>query len=143
MPLGPIPPEFSGLLESQAFAFVATLGKAGEPQVTPVWFLWDGANVNLSLMAGQQRYLNLARDHRIAVTIAHPADPYRYLEIRGTVTLTPDVNDVLFKAIARKYTGTDFSLEPPDTVRYAAKIHVERHTFQAPVDLPPPTDRPR
>lgn len=143
MPRGPIPTEFTGLLESQAFAFVATLGRTGEPQVTPVWFLWDGANVNLSLIEGQQRHLNLARDNRIAVTIAHPADPYRYLEIRGTVTLTPDADDVLFKAIARKYTGTDFSLEPPDTVRWAARISVERHTFQEPVDLPPPTDGPR
>jgi PPOX class probable F420-dependent enzyme len=143
MPRGPIPPEFTGLLESQAFAFVATLGKTGEPQVTPVWFLWDGANVNLSLMEGQQRYLNLARDNRIAVAIAHPADPYRYLEIRGRVTLTPDEDDALFKAISRKYTGTDFSLEPPGTVRYAARVTVERHTFQAPVNLKPPTDRPR
>ena len=143
MPRGPIPAEFHNLLESQAFAFVASLGKSGAPNVTPVWFIWDDGHVKLSLIDGSQRHLNLSRDDRIAVAIAHPADPYRYLEIRGRATLEPDADDVIFKAISRKYTGSDFSLEPPDTVRHIATIHVERHTFQPPVDLPPPTDRPR
>jgi PPOX class probable F420-dependent enzyme len=143
MPRGPVPAEFHGLLESQAFAFVATLGKDGAPQVTPVWFLWDGANVKLSLIDGMQRHLNLTRDDRIAVAIAHPAEPYRYLELRGRAVLEPDHDGTIFRAIARKYTGSDFSLEPPDTVRHVATVFVERHTFQAPVDLPPPSDRPR
>jgi len=143
MPRGPIPPEFLGLLDSQAFAFVATLGKTGEPQVSPVWFLWDGEQVNISLAEGQQRFLTLTRDSRIAVAIAHPADPYRYLDIRGTVTLEPDVDGAVFNAVSRKYTGGEFSLEPPETVRYVARVSVERHTFQPPVNLPPPTDRPR
>lgn len=143
MPRGPIPDEFHKLLASQAFAFVATIGKDGAPQVTPVWFIWDGSNVQLSLIDGMQRHLNLTRDNRLAVAIAHPADPYRYLELRGHVTLNPDTDGTVFKAIARKYTGSDFSMEPPDTVRHVATIHVDRHTFQPPVDLPPPTDWPR
>lgn len=142
MPKGPIPTEFHNLLASQAFAFVATLGKEGAPQVNPVWFLWRDGLVHLSLIDGNQRHLNLSRDSRIAVAIAHPADPYRYLEIRGKVELLPDQDDVIFKAISRKYTGSEFNMESPDTVRQVAVIHVEHHTFQPPVDLLPPTDRP-
>lgn len=34
-----IPTEFHGLLSSRAVAIVGTIGKHGEPQVTPIWFL--------------------------------------------------------------------------------------------------------
>ena len=91
MPKGPIPASFHDLLNSTAFAFVSTLGKSGEPQVNPIWFLWDGERILLSLIDGKQKYVNLQRDGRIAVAIAHPSDPYRYLEVRGRVDrIEPD-----------------------------------------------------
>ena len=137
MPKGPIPAAFHDLLESTAFAFVSTLGKAGEPQVNPIWFLWDGEHILLSLMEGKQKYLNLERDPRIAIAIAHPSDPYRYLEVRGRVaSIALDKDDVVFEAISTKYTGSTFNLEPPDTRRYVATVEVERHTYQEPVSIP-------
>lgn len=83
MPKGQIPEAFYDLLASKAFAFVSTLGKTGEPQVNPVWFLWTGTHIQIGLMAGTQKYVNLVRDPRIAIAIAHPDNPYRYLEVRG------------------------------------------------------------
>ena len=136
MPAGPVPSEFQGLLESRAFAFVSTLGKEGAPQVNPIWFTWDGQNVLISLMEGIQKYVNLQRDNRIAVAIAHPSDPYRYLELRGTARIEPDAGNEVFTAISTKYTGSAFSLEPPDNVRYVARIEVERYTAQT--DVTPP-----
>jgi PPOX class probable F420-dependent enzyme len=140
MPKGPIPTSFHDLLNSTAFAFVSTLGKSGEPQVNPIWFLWDGERILLSLIDGKQKYVNLQRDGRIAVAIAHPKDPYRYLEVRGRVDrIEPDRGDEVFKAISTKYTGSPFSLEPPDTRRFVAAITVERYTFQEPVEIPMPS----
>ena len=137
MPKGPIPATFHDLLESTAFAFVSTLGKSGEPQVNPIWFLWDGEHILLSLMEGKQKYLNLERDPRIAIAIAHPSDPYRYLEVRGRVaSIALDKGNVVFEAISIKYTGSTFNLEPPDTRRYVATVEVERHTYQEPVSIP-------
>jgi PPOX class probable F420-dependent enzyme len=126
-----IPAVFHDLLRSRAVAFVSTLGKDGAPQVTPLWFLWDGERVRISLVDGRQKLRNLRRDPRIAVAIADPARPTCYLELRGTVSaLVPDPALELERAIAEKYTGSWVDVEPPGTVRYATSVIVERTTSQ-------------
>jgi PPOX class probable F420-dependent enzyme len=122
---------FHGLLRSRAVAFVSTLGRSGAPQVTPLWFLWDGERVRISLVEGRQKLRNLRRDPRIAVAIADPARPTIYLELRGAVDeLVPDPGMELERAIAEKYTGSWEDVEPPGTVRYATSVVVERTTSQ-------------
>ncbi len=139
MPKGPIPETFDHLLESTAFAFVSTLGKTGEPQVNPVWFLWTGTHIQIGLMPGTQKYVNLVRDDRIAIAIAHPDNPYRYLEVRGRIRpLEPDQDDAVFNAISIKYTGGPFSLEAEGTARFVGTIEVDRYTFQDSNGIPSP-----
>jgi hypothetical protein len=126
-----IPTEFHGLLSSEAVAFVGTIGKHGEPQVTPIWFLWDGERVRLSLVEGRQKLRNLQRDPRISLAIVDPARPTYYLELRGQIDgLAPDPDLALERAIAEKYTGDWADVEPPGTTRYATGIIVERTTSQ-------------
>jgi PPOX class probable F420-dependent enzyme len=126
-----VPEAFHGLLQSNAVAFVSTIGRRGEPQVTPLWFLWDGERVRISLVEGRQKLRNLRRDPRIAVAIADPARATYYLELRGTVgELVPDPELALERAIATKYTGSWEDVEPPGTVRYATAIVVEKTTSQ-------------
>ncbi len=126
-----IPGEFHDLLASRAVAFVATIGKHGEPQMTPIWFLWDGERVRLSLVEGRQKLRNLRRDPRISVAVIDPARPTFYLEVRGRIDeLTPDPELALERAIAEKYTGAWTDVEPPGTPRYATSIIVERTTSQ-------------
>jgi PPOX class probable F420-dependent enzyme len=126
-----IPETFHDLLRSRAVAFVSTLGRSGAPQVTPLWFLWDGERVRISLVEGRQKLRNLRRDPRIAVAIADPARPTFYLELRGKVSeLVPNPGPELERAIAEKYTGSWEDVEPPGTVRYATSVVVERTTSQ-------------
>ncbi len=139
MPKGPIPETFNHLLESTAFAFVSTLGKTGAPQVNPIWFIWTGTHIQIGLMPGTQKYVNLVRDDRIAIAIAHPDNPYRYLEVRGQVRpLEPDVDDAVFNAISIKYTGGPFSLEAVGTARFVGTVEVDRYTFQDSDGIPSP-----
>jgi PPOX class probable F420-dependent enzyme len=126
-----IPPEFHDLLSSRAIAFVGTIGKHGEPHVTPIWFLWDGERVRISLVAGRQKLRNLQRDPHISLAMIDPSRPTYYLELRGRVDeLTPDPELALERAIAEKYSGEWVDVEPPGTVRYATSIIVERTTSQ-------------
>jgi PPOX class probable F420-dependent enzyme len=126
-----VPEVFHDLLRSRAVAFVSTLAKSGAPQVTPLWFLWDGERVRISLVEGRQKLRNLRRDPRIAVAIADPARPTFYLELRGTVSeLVPDPGLELERAIAEKYTGGWEDVEPLGTMRYATSVIVERTTSQ-------------
>ncbi|MFB6725465.1 PPOX class F420-dependent oxidoreductase [Kribbella sp. NPDC056345] len=126
-----IPAEFKELLSSTAVAIVGTIGKNGEPQITPQWFLWDGEQVRISLVEGRQKLRNLRRNPVISVMIVDPARPTYYLELRGRVDeLVPDPEFALEQAIARKYVGEWSDVEPPGTPRFAAGVVVERITSQ-------------
>jgi hypothetical protein len=50
----------------------------------------------------------MQRDPRIALSITDPSNPYRYLEIRGTVEkIEDDPNLDFINAMAKKYQGLD------------------------------------
>lgn len=126
-----IPAAFHDLLSSTAVAMVGTIGKRGEPQVTPLWFLWDGERVRISLVDGRQKLRNLERNPLISVVIVDPARQTHYLELRGRIDdLVPDPEFALEQAVARKYAGEWMDVEPPGTTRYATSVIVERITSQ-------------
>jgi PPOX class probable F420-dependent enzyme len=126
-----IPPELVGLLESKAVAFVSTIGPRGEPQTTPLWFLYADGTVRFSLVEGRQKLRNLRRDPRLSLVVADPADPTWYVELRGHIEdLVADPDLSLERAVAEKYTGRHVDVEPPGTPRFAASMVVERVTSQ-------------
>ncbi|GAA1551612.1 PPOX class F420-dependent oxidoreductase [Kribbella sancticallisti] len=126
-----IPEVFHGLLASKALALVSTIGKRGEPQATPLWFLWDGERVRFSLVEGRQKLLNLRREPRISVVVVEPTRPGFYLELRGRIDeLVPDWDCSLERAVAMKYVGEWTDVEASGATRYATSILVERITSQ-------------
>ncbi len=103
-----IPTEFHDLLESNALANIATVGPKGEPQNSPVWFDWDGTHILFSQRKGRQKLQNLQREPRIAVSIVDPADPYRYLEVRGKVVrIDEDPESKFINKMTKKYINQD------------------------------------
>jgi PPOX class probable F420-dependent enzyme len=113
-----IPATHLDILQSTAVAVVSTLGPHGEPQSSPVWFGWDGHKLRFSHTKARQKYRNLLRDPRIAVTIMDPANPYRYIEIRGTSILEDDPQKLFIDTMAKKYTGADrYPNSPPSEQR--------------------------
>ncbi|MCC6704545.1 MAG: PPOX class F420-dependent oxidoreductase [Thermomicrobiales bacterium] len=103
-----IPDTHKDLLESTALMNVASLGPSGEPQVTPVWFGWDGEHLRFSITKARQKFRNLSRDGRVAVSIVDPQNPYRYLEVRGTVVrIEDDPTGAYIDEMAKKYLGQD------------------------------------
>ena len=126
-----IPTELAPLLDSTAVAFVSTIGPKGEPQTTPIWFIWKDGAVRFSLVAGRQKLRNLRRDPRASVVIVDPGEPTRYLELRGRVELVPDPHIAREREVAIKYRGVHEDVEPPGTMRYAATLTIDRVTYQA------------
>ena len=103
-----IPEQLLDLLQSTTLAYMATIGPKGEPQVSAVWFTWDGSHLLFALSKSRQKYRNLVRDPRVAVAITDPANPYRTLEIRGTVARIDDDCDFRFiNAASQKYLNRD------------------------------------
>ncbi|MHA6804769.1 PPOX class F420-dependent oxidoreductase [Salinifilum ghardaiensis] len=103
-----IPSSHADLLDKPGFVHVATLGPGGEPQSTPVWYDTDGEFIKISQTTGRQKYRNLQRDPRVALSVTDPDNPYRYLEIRGRVERFEDDSDNAFiNSLARKYLGQE------------------------------------
>lgn len=102
------PPEYKDILDRRSFAHIATIGLNGEPQSSPVWIGFDGQFLKFSNLKSRQKYKNLRRDPRVAVSIIDPDDPYRYVEIRGTVDHFEDDEDNAFiNSMAKKYIDKD------------------------------------
>lgn len=103
-----IPESYEDLLSSTAVAHVATRGPRGEPQNNPVWFGWDGEHLLFSQTKTRQKYRNIGRDPRIAVSIVDPENHLRYLEIRGEVVRVDEDPDLGFiNEMAKKYLGLE------------------------------------
>ena len=81
------PPSHSDLLEdaTKAYAYLATTMSDGSPQVTPVWFNTDGDDVLINTARGRVKDMNMRARLQVALLIADPHDPLRYLQIRGRI----------------------------------------------------------
>jgi PPOX class probable F420-dependent enzyme len=125
-----IPESHLDLFKKKAFAHLATLMPDGKPQVTPVWVDYDGRHVIINTAEGRLKDKNMQRDGRIALSIADPDNPYRYLEVRGRVSeRTNNGADAHIDAMARKYLGQDkYPFRQPGEVRVLYKVLPERST---------------
>lgn len=89
-----IPQSHQDLLkdETKAFAVLGTVMKDGSPQVTPIWFNWDGKNLWINTAKGRVKDRNLSKRPLLALTIIDPKNPYRYIQIRGKVADSTEEN---------------------------------------------------
>ena len=127
-----IPSTHKDLLDKPAFANLATLNPDGSPQVTPVWFDYDGQHIIVNTARGRVKDRNLQREPRVALSIVDPANPYRYLGIQGRVTeMTENGADAGIDKLAKKYLGKDkYPWKGPTEVRVIVKIAPEKvHTM--------------
>jgi PPOX class probable F420-dependent enzyme len=102
-----VPQSHVDLLEKPGFAHISTIGPDGEPQVSPVWYDWDGTYVLVSHTKERQKYRNVKRDDRVALSITDPENPYRYLEVRGPAEIEDDPEKTLIHKLAKKYLDKD------------------------------------
>jgi PPOX class probable F420-dependent enzyme len=125
-----IPESHTDLLadEKKAFAFLGTTMKNGAPQVTPVWFNVDGDYFMINSARGRVKDRNMRERPIIALTIPDPADPYRYLQIRGRVIeITEKGGDDHIDALSFKYTGQGkYQGRNPKETRVKYKIQIEK-----------------
>ena len=125
-----IPEKFEDILNSNALAHVATVGPRGEPQNNPVWFDWDGERIRFSQLPTRQKFRNLQREPRVALSLVDPQNPYRYLEVRGVVErIEEDSNFEFINKLAKKYTGQDNYAGDPGEGRVVVVVKPEHTTY--------------
>src|SRR6516164_10148703 len=120
---------YRDLLEQKAPpANLGTVMADGTPQVTPVWFDWDGTHIRVNSAKGRLKDLNMRARAAVAVSIVDPDNIYRYLSIRGRVVeVTEQGADAHIDALAKKYLGKDkYPFRRAGEVRVTYKIRPER-----------------
>jgi len=98
------PESHQDLLNAQV-ASLATIGRDGFPQVTEIWFLYDDDELKLSLNTSRLKTRNLRRDPQCSLFLLDLANPYRYLEVRGTARVEADDDYEFARKLGAKYNA--------------------------------------
>jgi hypothetical protein len=126
--LATIPDKFRDLLtEKKSFAHLVTMMPDGTPQVTPVWIDADGDRVIVNTAAGRIKDKNMSRNPVVALSVADPDNPYRYVQIRGKVVKRREegASDHIDR-MAKKYLGKDkYPFAQPGEQRVIYEIEAE------------------
>jgi PPOX class probable F420-dependent enzyme len=117
-----------GLLDGRAFAVLATLNPDGTPQTSVIWAARDGDVLIFTTHDRRRKARNLRRDPRASVTVFAADDPYRSVDIRGTVELVDDPERRLSIELTRRYLGEDPPPDPPGSHRLIGRLTPERVT---------------
>lgn len=127
-----IPEGYTDLLEKPIIASLATLLPNGQPQVTPVWFDYDGSYIRVNTATTRQKYRDMERQPRVTVLVTDPDNPYRYLEVRGKVSrMETGGADEHIDQLAKRYLGVDeYPNRVPGEVRVICYIEPRRVSAQ-------------
>ena len=120
-----IPESHADLLseEKKALAFLATKMTDETPQVTPVWFNWDGTYLWINSAKGRVKDRNMRIHHEVAVAIPDSKDSNRFIQIRGIVVAILEEGALRHAdQLSKKYTGNPWTPNSPDEVRVMYKI---------------------
>ena len=100
--------KYRDLLEAPNLAHLATVMPDHSPQVTPVWFEFDGEFIMFNSAKGRQKDRNLRANPHVALSIVDPKNSYRYLEVRGEIVeITEEGADAVIDRLAKRYLGLD------------------------------------
>ncbi len=115
------------LTQKVAFANLATIMPDGSPQVTPLWFEYRDGAILINTAVGRRKARNLDTNPRVALAISDPANPYRYIQIRGHVTRsTKEGADAHIDSLAKRYLGQDkYPFRGPGEVRIIYEIAID------------------
>ncbi len=105
-------------------AALATIMPDGSPQLTPVWFDYDGKRLRINSAKGRVKAQNMQEGARVALLIVDPDNAYRYVQVRGRITVaTENGADAHIDALAQKYLKQDrYPYRQPGEVRVRYEI---------------------
>jgi PPOX class probable F420-dependent enzyme len=112
--------EMREFLSKKRLARLATVKKNGTPQITPVWFDYDGKYFWVTARKERHKVANLRRNPNVALTIDREERPYQGIIVEGKAELSEERLEELVRKTARKYCP------PPED---AEKIASDMLTF--------------
>jgi PPOX class probable F420-dependent enzyme len=103
------------------------------PLAHPIWYVYDGTDVLITMEATSAKATLLRRAGRATMVVQDEAPPYRYVSVEGPVTIAPaaagDGYDL--REVAIRYLGVDAGNEYADGMgdgfdAVTVRLHPER-----------------
>lgn len=98
--------EIHALLSKPNNAIVGVNRAGGAPQLTTVWYAWDGESFVFSTTKDRAKYLNLRRDPSISI-IVDDLDLHKYVVAYGRAEIIEDNVGELARPIIKRYVPED------------------------------------
>jgi PPOX class probable F420-dependent enzyme len=98
--------ETQTLLSKSNNAIVGVNRTVGGPQLTPVWYAWDGTSFLFSTTKDRAKYLNLKRDPSISL-IVDDLETHNYVVAYGRAEIIEQNVGELTRPIIAKYASAD------------------------------------
>jgi PPOX class probable F420-dependent enzyme len=116
-------------LAGEGIGWLTTAGANGQPQSSPVWFLWDGTSLWLRSQAQAGKVRNIKANPRVAFHLADDGQGGNILTIEGAASLEAELPEQLLDAYLAKYgeairtglqtTPEQLAADYPITIRIA------------------------
>ncbi len=125
MPLQ-IPDSHKDLVDGPIYVILTTLMPDGQPQSSVVWWDREGDYVRVNTARGRQKDKNMRRDPKVTIAAVDPKDPFRWLEVRGTVEeITEEGGVEHIEALSQKYRGREYYSGPAGEERRKQETRVK------------------
>ena len=98
--------EINTFLSQANNAIVGVNRAKGAPQLTVVWYAWDGKNFYFSTTKGRAKYLNIQRDPSISIIVDDFAS-HKYIAAYGQAEIIEQNQEELFRSIVKKYLSAE------------------------------------
>src|SRR5215472_11927696 len=105
---------------------MARINRDGSPQTSVMWPERAANDLLFSTVEGRVKHRNMRRDPRVSVTVIDSSNPENYVELRGRVSMTPDVGRILDTRLSWKYDGQDPGEDRPGAVRVVVRMVAEK-----------------
>jgi PPOX class probable F420-dependent enzyme len=113
------------LLDGPHSAVIATSNADGRSQSSVIFVKRAGDVVLFSTIKGRLKTRNMMRDPRVSLLVLSK-DTGRYVEIRGTVTITEDPEKVLLHEMYDRYMGGATPPPEPEAERLIVRVTPEK-----------------
>ena len=88
-------------LADESIGWLTTVSPSGQPQSSPVWFIWDGGSLWLRSQARAGKVRNVGANEHVAFHLADDGHGGNILTIEGRASLEPEPSELLDAYLAK------------------------------------------
>lgn len=114
-----IPSTHLDMLQRPLIPHFATILPDGTPRTSPAWFDYDGEFLRFTATKTHIVYTTVEANRNVAISIADPEVPMRYLEVRGVIERIEEDPEAKMLYVVGKKHGFEF---PPQATYPANRV---------------------